>query len=157
MFWFFTCSSETAGAQLPGWFLCSSICNGLTGKFGKTKHKHREMLQCSFSKFSQKSCGISVLSPKAREFVALTSCQRDVEPHFKRYNIPLLTNVSEASWTVHEAVEEMTVCPYHRDNIGTKGRPLTGCKHPLHKDRKGNTFKCFRRQSRNAVKFVWAI
>ena len=96
---------------------------------------------CSFEKYSSASCGNSSHYLLNKEYVPLRSCNRDISNHLRRVKTSQ-ANI-DGEWHLillrvglfEEQGETLTICPQHRDILGTlwnSSRPPTKCSHPLH-------------------------
>ena len=98
---------------------------------------------CSFEKIVGSPCGLSKTRPNDTRCVTLLSCNKSIKSHLRQCRLP--ENDIRQEWQLILAraglfetnnASSLTVCPYHRDNLGIywKVRP-TKCRHPLHKTR----------------------
>ena len=131
------------------------VCNGLPAGIAGMRYVEREysktlvdlkiVLSSSFAIYCKTSCGVSVRYLSAKEFVPLTSCQKDIKSHLKQLNVSQNNVLSEKDLILARAglFEEhgtgaMTICPKHRSDLGLMWRPTRAskCKHPLHGSKK---------------------
>jgi len=63
---------------------------------------------------------------------------KDIKPHLKRLNVAQKCVASEGELILARAglfdgdVGGFTICPKHRDDLGTEWKPTRKCQHPLH-------------------------
>ena len=71
-------------------------------------------------------------------FYTLNSCLKDIKPHLKRLNVAQKCVASEGELILARArlfdgdVSGFTICPKHRDDLGTEWKPTRKCQYPLH-------------------------
>ena len=106
------------------------------------------VLKCSVGSKLYTDCGRSARYPLVKEFIPITSCNRDITLHLKRVKLASSSVSSESELILLRAgffnadAQDKTVCPKHRDLLGLSWRPSRVCNHPLHEKRK--TKKCDR-------------
>ena len=96
---------------------------------------------CLFEKYSSALCGNSSHYLLNKEYVPLRSCNRDISNHLRRVKTSQANIDGERHLILlrvglfEEQGETLTICPHHRDILGTlwnSSRPPTQCSHPLH-------------------------
>lgn len=97
---------------------------------------------CSFSKYSPISCGNSKHYRFDQEYVSPRTCSRDISSHLRRLETSREINIKSECHLIllraglfEEEGDSFTICPQHRDVLGTlwnSSRPAKKCCHPLH-------------------------
>lgn len=91
---------------------------------------------CSFRGRGKRECGDS---RGKRAFVKLAECNKDLGNHLASCHLPktlseyevILARAGYFQWN-DSLVENMVICPAHRDNLGQFWRGPTSCQYPAH-------------------------
>ena len=121
---------------------------------------------CSFGKYSPESCGKSTRYRYETECVPLSTCSKDISCHLRTMKISSLEIKGEwhlilmRAGLFHEKAEFMTICPRHRELLGTHwnaSRPAAKCNHPLHGKSKEKPDRGMSVSFSKAIKDQWGV
>ena len=121
---------------------------------------------CSFSKYSKESCGLSTRYRHETEYVPLFTCRKDIFFHLRALKVS--PSGIQAEWHLillragifHQNTESMTICPRHRELLGTHwnaSRPVRKCSHPLHGKSRSKPERGISMNFSAAIKLHWGV
>ena len=122
-------------------------------------------LKCSVGHKHNTECGLSARYPSQKETIALKCCNREASNHLRSLRVPHSSDTLEYElilWRIgifdNGKVDEMTVCPKHRNILGLSRKPSLSCAHPLRSSAKrGTCDRVIPRKMSQQIKNIWDV